>query len=185
MVIFFSSLVSIVDGHILHLTIVNSGVMTSDHHISQLNWFLQGHTFSYNARVLPLKCFDMILGVNWLEDHSPMWIHWKKKIMRFPHHNRRIQLNGVRDSQKPCTFISPRKLKGLLKRNAASQGVLLHPITRPSEPTVQPLWALSLPEDIPVAVQHFLQWYEFLFREPTSLPPTRDCDHSIPLLPGA
>jgi hypothetical protein len=152
--------------------------MQSDRRVSQLQWFIQGSTFSYNARVLPLKCFDMILGVDWLEDHSPTWIHWKKKIMRFPHQGRRIQLAGIRDSQQPCTYISPKKLKGLLKRNATTHIVLDQPVPETHAPQLQSLCVLSLPEDLPTDVQKLLQKYESLLKEPTTLPPARDCDHS-------
>jgi len=58
--------------------------------VPQLTWLMQGHTFSYDVRILPLKCYDLILGVDWLEDHSPTWIHWKKKIMKFPHNSQHI-----------------------------------------------------------------------------------------------
>lgn len=59
----------------LKFTTANGSLMQSDRRVSQLQWFIQSHTFSYNARVLPRKCSDMILGADWLEDHSPTWIH--------------------------------------------------------------------------------------------------------------
>ena len=52
--------------------------MVSDKMIMKLQWFIQGHTFSYDTRILPLKHYDMILGADWLEQHSPTWIHLKK-----------------------------------------------------------------------------------------------------------
>ena len=48
--------------------------------------YSQGHTFSVDAGVLPLKCYDMIVGQDWLENFSPMWVHWRKKIMKFTYH---------------------------------------------------------------------------------------------------
>jgi hypothetical protein len=36
-----------------------------------------------------------------------------------------------------------------------------------------------------VEIQQLLQNYAGLFDPPTQLPPSRDCDHSIPLVPGA
>lgn len=35
------------------------------------------------------------------------------------------------------------------------------------------------------AVQAIVDQFKHLFAEPTSLPPRRDCDHRIPLIPGA
>lgn len=58
--------------------------MLSGQFIPGFQWFIQGHSFTYDARVLPLKSFDMIIGADWLEDHNPTWIHWSKKLMHFP-----------------------------------------------------------------------------------------------------
>lgn len=58
--------------------------------IPQLEWTAQGHVFHSDVEVLPLNCFDMILGEDWLEQCSPMWVHWTKKIMRFMHKGKRV-----------------------------------------------------------------------------------------------
>ena len=59
----------------LKFSTADGGQMVSDTFVPQLKWFVQGHTFSYDARVLPIQGYDLILGADWLEDHSPMWIH--------------------------------------------------------------------------------------------------------------
>ena len=64
--------------------------MVSNQMISQLQWYIQGHIFTFDARILPVKHYDIIMGVDWLEKHSPTWIHWSKKMMRLPHMGRRI-----------------------------------------------------------------------------------------------
>lgn len=38
---------------------------------------------------------------------------------------------------------------------------------------------------MPVEIQHLLDKYEDVFREPTELPPKRPCDHQITLVPRA
>jgi hypothetical protein len=68
----------------------DGSLMVSDTMVPQLTWFLQGHTFSYDARVLRLKRYDMILAADWLEDHSPTRIHWGQKLMKFPHKGKEI-----------------------------------------------------------------------------------------------
>jgi hypothetical protein len=40
-------------------------------------------------------------------------------------------------------------------------------------------------EIIPPAVEELISTFQDVFQEPTSLPPTRDCDHRIPLMPGS
>jgi hypothetical protein len=39
--------------------------------------------------------------------------------------------------------------------------------------------------DLPPALSQLLQEFEHLFQPPTELPPSRACDHSIPLIEGA
>lgn len=63
--------------------------------IEDLQWAIQGSTFFSSVGILPLKCFDMILGTDWLEDHSPMWVHWAKKIMKFTYAGKRVTLKGL------------------------------------------------------------------------------------------
>lgn len=97
--------------------------MQSSTVVPKLTWFLQGHTFSYDARILPLKCYDVILGADWLEDHSPIWIHWKQKLMKFAHQGKHIQLQGIQPAPVACKKIAPKKLKGPLRRQGLVQCV--------------------------------------------------------------
>lgn len=77
--------------------------------------------------ILPLKCFDMIVGEDWLEDCSPMWVNWKRKIMRFTHKGKRITLKGIPSEVTKCTLVGVRKVKGLLRRHAITHCVLMMP----------------------------------------------------------
>lgn len=94
--------------------------MICDKIIPDLLWSVQGHIFTSEAGVLPLKCYDMILGEDWLESCSPMWVHWKKKVMKFTHKGKRIILHGVKPEVSRCSPISAGKLKGLIRRNVVS-----------------------------------------------------------------
>jgi hypothetical protein len=109
----------------LQFSAADGSPMVSDSMIPPLQWHIQGHTFTYDTRVIPLKNYDMILGADWLADHSPMWIHWKKQKLRVPHKGRRIRLQGIQDDVTKCSRVSAHKLKGLLKRKAVVQCVEL------------------------------------------------------------
>lgn len=50
----------------------DGNLMVSDTVIPQLQWHVQGHTFTHDTRVLPLQCNDMVLGADWLENHNPI-----------------------------------------------------------------------------------------------------------------
>jgi predicted amidophosphoribosyltransferase len=156
------------------VTVANGQKITSDQQVSDFTWWTQGHTFTHSARVLPISCFDLVLGMDWLEAHSPMWIHWKRKLLRFTHNGTRISLKGIKDSLSSCPKLKPRKLKGLLRRGGIAQVVHLCPISSET----------PAPEDIPPAVQQLIAINDNLFQEPHGLPPARGFDHKIPLLPG-
>lgn len=59
----------------IQFTFADGNLMLSNTIIQNMQWHVQGHSFIHDIRVLPLKCYDMVLGANWLEEQSPMWIH--------------------------------------------------------------------------------------------------------------
>lgn len=98
----------------------DGGLMICDKKVHQLRWFIQGYNFVSDAKVLPLKCYDLILGEDWLEEFSPMTIDYKLKSTQFTHESKTIKLQGVVDNTTTCTPVSAHKLKGLLKNGAVS-----------------------------------------------------------------
>jgi len=167
----------------------DGSTMVCDSAIAKLQWSVQGHTFISEAGILPLKCYDMILGADWLEECSPMWVHWKKKLMKFSHQGKRITLSGVKPVTSKCTSISAGKLKGLVRRNAVSCCLQLKLQKVQHEPVSSEefVGAVSTADNasLPPEIQQVVAKYSHLFQEPVSLPPERQCDHSIPLIPGA
>jgi hypothetical protein len=85
--------------------------------VTSLTWWSQGNTFTTDAKVLPLGSYDLILGMDWLGNHSPMWIHWQRHRLRFTHNGKRITLTGVKDNLAHCKKITTKKLKGLIRKN--------------------------------------------------------------------
>jgi len=68
--------------------VAGGSTLTSPQWIPKLVWWTQGHTFQQDVKVLPLGCYDLIVGADWLEEHSPMWIHWRNRTMHFTHEGR-------------------------------------------------------------------------------------------------
>lgn len=93
--------------------VADSATLTSSRCVAQLAWWTQGFTFTHDVKVLPLGCYDLIVGADWLEDHSPMWVHWRKRWMRFTHQGRRVSLTGIQDNPVPCQPVTVRKLNAL------------------------------------------------------------------------
>lgn len=163
--------------------IAGGDVLTSSTMVPQLTWWTQGHTFCQDMKVLSLGCYDLIVGADWLESHSPMWVHWQRKWMRFTHEGRRITLKGIRPTLSKCKQVSVRKMRGLLRRGAIQQAVQIQPVHQ--EQDLLAVHTTEQEDPIPPEVQSLLLEFEDRFRAPSSLPPHRPDDHTIPLIPGA
>lgn len=117
----------------------------------------------------------MILGMDWLEKFSPMWVDWKRKRMRFQYQGSNVTLTGVRDQVRHAKLMSGKQLQGMAKSGSIAQIVQLCAIT---ETEVSQ-------EQIPSTVHGVIQEFQNCFQEPTGLPPQRVFDHGIPLVPNA
>jgi hypothetical protein len=130
----------------------------SDTWLPEFKWSIQGNSFAYPARVLPLKSFDMILGSDWLEDHSPTWIHWKKRQMCFPLHGSRVLIKGINDDITSCKAISSGKFKGLLRRKAITHCVELRPIHKSfADHSIHEVSSANIVENSPSGVPEAIQ----------------------------
>lgn len=111
--------------------------------------------------------------MDWLEKYSPMWIHWKRRLLRFTHEGKRISLKGVKDALTSYPKVKARKLKGLIKKGGIAQMIHFYQAG-----------STTASETIPEPIQRLVDEHSHLFQEPDSLPPTKEFDHQIPLLPG-
>lgn len=90
-----------------------------------LQWAVQGHTFTSSAGILPLKCYDMIyVRIGWKSLVQCGSIGGKKH-MKFTHKGKRITLKGIPSEITKCTAISAGKLKGLLRRGVVAHCIQL------------------------------------------------------------
>lgn len=126
----------------------------------QVPWSVGECAFHSDFRVLPLGSFDVVVGMDWLAAHSPMQIHWQDKWMTIPYQGRFTVLQGLQTATPEHLFLHIEAVQSVQSVEAS-----------------QPL--------LPVELQSLLDDYSDLFDAPTSLPPTRACDHEIPLMPGA
>jgi hypothetical protein len=51
----------------LKVKVAGGAYMYCDTMVPNMKWWLQGHTFSHDMRILPLGGYDGILGMDWLE----------------------------------------------------------------------------------------------------------------------
>lgn len=154
--------------------------------IPNLKWFIQGHTFISDAKVLPLRCYDLILGEDWLEEYSPIWVDYKSKKMSLTVNGHNVPLQGVVEDMATCLPISQAKLSGLLRRGAVSHCIQMYvPDLSLDIPSICTVDLDDSPSPLPESITSLLHQYGHLFDEPKSLPPRRSADHKIPFFPGA
>ena len=60
--------------------IANGAELLCSQELVQYQWSAQGHQFATTLKILPLGGFDIILGMDWLEQHNPD-IDWITKQM--------------------------------------------------------------------------------------------------------
>jgi hypothetical protein len=101
----------------------------------------------------------MIIGMDWLESFSPMQVHWKDKWLSIPYEGTSVVLRGDLADTPETLFLQ------------------VYALDQPTPPLE--------PAPLPAEVQALLEQFCDVFLQPDSLPPSRACNHAIPLLPGA
>jgi hypothetical protein len=97
--------------------------------------------------------------MDWLESFSPMHVHWKNKWLSIPYQGSSVVLHGDQAD-------TPVQL-------------LLQVCSLDTTSTSEALVPLFL------VVQPLLDEFSNVFQPPDSLPPSRACNHAIPLILGA
>jgi hypothetical protein len=161
--------------------VANGETMTSDRMVRQLSWQCQGNSFQQDMKILPLSCYDIILGGDWLEEFSPLWVHWRQRRMRFRHKGKKITLLGIQDKGGVGQPINAQQLQGLPRRGAVAQCIHVQPVHQDGIHRMEVLQG----SDSPTELSEVLAEFQDLFTPTDTLPPRRKHDHKIPLVPGA
>ena len=115
-------------------------------------------------KVLTLGTYDAILGMDWLEEHSPMTMDWRACFIEIPTPAGPLRLVGHNAASTMCETINNIQLQGLCSKGAISHVIhlcMVEPTAEPSAPT-------------PDCIQQVLNDFPDVFAEPTGLPPWRD-----------
>ncbi|KAM1658785.1 hypothetical protein ACFXTN_042909 [Malus domestica] len=133
---------------------------------------LQNYTFTSDFHLLAVTGCDMVLGVDWLETLGLIGWNFLLRIIEFSVQGTNYRLVGSSTSpalsapvQPPATTLGESSRRALphLASLTTTEGSFLPP---------------------PACIQSLLTRYQELFQPPSSLPPHREIDHRIPLLPG-
>jgi hypothetical protein len=155
--------------------IADGGELICDKKLVGCDWWCQGATFSSNFKVLPLGGYDVIIGMDWLQAHNPMGLDWLGKRMAFWNSGKLVLLTGVRSKLDSCKEVDPKVLTSMLQQAMVANVVQVQALEEEG----------SASTELPPTIAQVLTEFEQVFAEPQGLPPARQFDHAIPLVPGA
>lgn len=124
--------------------------------------------------MLPIAGANVILRVQWLRSLGPVLTDYTNLRMQFFYDGRLVELQG--DPEAHRSMLSSPQFRRLCRHQ---QNLCFHITVLPEEPEHK------IPDDIDPAVHHLLHQFSALFQDPNTLPPARDTDHNIHLLPQA
>jgi hypothetical protein len=159
----------------IDVKVADGGLLKCTHEVEAVDWLIQGTQFKTSFKILPIKCYDAILGMDWLETLSPITVHWAKKWFSFTYQGKKVRIQGLQDGGT-CHLLSGDQLLALQKQDEIWCAVLVYNIL--DELT-------SAGASVTPEIQRMLEQYKELFEEPKGLPPNRNMTHKIPLLQGA
>lgn len=142
------------------IQVANGDRLNCTQHMLQATWSVDQYCFNSDLKVLSLPTYVMIIGMDWLELFSPMKVDWKNKWLAIPYQDGTIVLHGIQSEAPVGTVVEVCTVDVLVADDRVSVS-------------------------IPPAVQQLIEEFAVLFQIPTELPPSRACDHSIPLVEGA
>jgi hypothetical protein len=145
----------------LFVQVANGERLHCMQHVPHAIWTLGGCKFQYNLRILPLQTYDLIVGMDWLEVFSSMMVHWATKWLVIPYRGSTVKLFGLSSATGHCSVIEFCQLSAMSDKEQS--------------------FLTALQPDL----QSLLHKYNSIFSIPQGLPPPREYDHQIPLLPGA
>lgn len=154
--------------------VAGGGILTGGAEILDCTWTCQVNSFNTTLKVLPLHCYDVILGMPWLEEFGLMQTHWAQKWFQFEWEGKQCRLNGLTANTSQCAVISEAKLQQLHEQDSVYH--LLQVFFTTDAKTQK---------TVPHIIGMVLDAHSQVFDEPKGLPPHRKYDHTIPLMPGA
>lgn len=134
---------------------------------------IQGEQFVTTFRVLEMKGYDIIFGCDWIRQYSPVSLNLKTKEMTVNKGGSVVVLSDVTVPARNF-MISMHKMEKWIDQGMAGAVLYMKSVQKEKEGhgTLE-------------SIEKVLANFEDVFEEPKMLPPTRDCDHTIPLVPGA
>ncbi|XP_028776266.1 uncharacterized protein LOC114733022 [Neltuma alba] len=131
------------------------------------------YTLKMTMLVLPVAGVDMVIGADWLETLGPHVADYSTSTVKFLTNGQWITLRGFRG--KPMAQATFHHLVRIQQTDSMAECFMVE--------AVDPQF-IEIPEDLPSDLALVLKSYSSVFQKPRGLPPSRDHEHRIELLPG-
>ncbi|KAJ8751836.1 hypothetical protein K2173_026032 [Erythroxylum novogranatense] len=125
--------------------------------------------------VLPSAACSVVLGVQWLANLGPIETDYGKLTLAFNLNSKRYTFQGLQ--QRELEALSDKEAHHLLSNSLLGTGFFIQLIS--TEVNIQDSFKLH-PDIVKILGAH-----QNIFEKPKALPPVRDRDHRIPLLPNS
>lgn len=145
----------------LTVQVANGAQLQCTHELTNAVWSLSGCDFTSSLRVLPLQKYDLLVGMDLLENFSPTMVNWADKWLMIPYNGSTVKLFGLQSAKGQSAVIELCNLSALPDNDQ------------------------SVFSTLPAELQALVSRFHSVFALPAGLPPVRDCDHLMSLLPGA
>ncbi|XP_071909625.1 uncharacterized protein [Coffea arabica] len=159
----------------LKATIADGTTISSELFCPHVTWSIQGYNFNFPLIVMGLGTWDLILGVDWMVQYSPITFDFQQLLIKLSEEGGEMVLEGV--AEQP----SMKLIRGKAVRKFMQQKHR----TRPTVCSVSEGGNLNGVSPLPSEISELLHEFSDVFVEPTQLPPERAHDHTIPLKPDA
>ncbi|CAD6220663.1 unnamed protein product [Miscanthus lutarioriparius] len=71
--------------HPIQVRVANGSIINCTHQLKNQVWGVSGYTFNTTFKIIPRNSYDIILGMDWLQQNNPMQVHWQDKWLQFSH----------------------------------------------------------------------------------------------------
>ena len=157
----------------------NGASLLCSHTFKATRLSLQDTPFSIDLHVLPIHGPDVILGMEWLESLGRVTTDFVSKSVEFVKDDKLVVLSGA---LRAPAMLSLNSFATLMSHSSAFE--LYELISAPPDATSeQPATAVEFPSYLPLAISDVLALHHEVFRLPVGLPPSRQFDHRIHLMP--
>ena len=155
----------------IQISVAGGGTIQSTTIVSDCSFVIAKQHLSHCFGVLKLPSYDVILGYDWFSLVSPISFDVPQGWFSFRGLDQQTVQAKISNSTQNIKEINVQQLYKMQEKGVDGFIVLVH--------------SLMVKQPNATEVQQLLDQYNDVFAEPTELPPHRNQDHTIPLIPGA